>query len=431
MKTIIDSQNISSHDPLKGIKWSYSARLLRMVMKLAVKYYLRFNNEHPTSLPEPKDKKYLLYLHIPFCVNLCPYCSFHRFQLHEETARKYFELLRKEMHMAADLGYDFNSAYFGGGTTTILPDELAKTIDLARGLFSIKDISCETDPDHINNDNLKYTIGRIDRLSVGIQTFNNTHLKHIGRLAKFGTGEEQFRKVQEIIEHFPIVNVDMIYNFPGQTKEELLTDIETVKKLAPHQITFYPLMYAPFAGKKLASEIGKPRNETEAEFYKLLSMNIKEPYIQRTSWTYETTDSGMIDEYIVGNDEYLGLGSGAFSFLDGKLYANSFSLKEYAEKVSAGKPSISKSTSFHWTSIKKYRMMIEMFGLNGNPVNKPIGEYYAMRLMGAVKNENGTLVVTPKGRFLLSVMMKQFYNGMDYIREYMRKDLTIEDERIL
>lgn len=138
----------------------------------------------------------------------------------------------------------------------------------------------------------------------------------------------------------------------------------------------------------------------------------------------------MIDEYVVDHSEYVGLGSGAFSFLDGTLYANSFSLKEYADRISKGVSSVVKSTNFGSHSIKQYRMMVELFGLHGEPSYRPFFEYNALRLSGAVKTYNGKTYVTPQGRFLLSIMMKGFYNGMDYIRETMRSGLNADDERI-
>lgn len=410
------------------IQWDLSARLVRQVMKLAVKYYLHFSDDHIESLPIPRtDKKYLLYIHIPFCVSLCPYCSFHRFQLCEETARKYFELLRKEMRMTAEKGYNFDSVYFGGGTTTILPDELAKTIDLAHELFDITEVSCETDPNHINAGNLEYTEGRIDRVSVGIQTFNNRHLEELGRMAKFGTAEEQYERTAEIIKHFKVVNIDLIYNLPSQTPEDMLSDIMTARKLAPHQITFYPLMYAPIAGEKLRRMLGKSGYDKEAAYYKMIADNMNAPYIRKSSWTFALDNSAFIDEYVIGNTEYVGLGSGAFSFIGDKLYANSFSLQTYADRISRGLPSAVKSVRFGGYAISQYRMMVEMFGLNGSPVNRPFLEYNALRMMGAVSGGR----ITPKGMFLLSVMMKCFYNGMDYIRESMRSGLTPDDERIV
>ncbi|MGE4497408.1 MAG: coproporphyrinogen III oxidase family protein [Deferribacterales bacterium] len=416
----------------RGVRWNFAAGAARLIMKSAVKHYLRFSDDNVSVLPPAdKSRSYLLYLHVPFCVTLCPYCSFHRFKFHEETARRYFSLLRDEMRMTARLGYSFDSAYFGGGTTSILPDELAKTIDLARELFGITEVSCESDPNHIDKESMKHTEGRIDRLSVGIQTFNDRFLESIGRIKKFGTGAEQYEKVRAILRHFPIVNVDLMYNFPGQTEQDLLEDIRIVRELNPQQVTFYPLMYAPFVGRKLRETIGKSTNENEAKLFSVIMKNMTDPYIQRTSWAYALKKKEFIDEYVVDHSEYVGLGSGAFSFLNGTLYANSFSLKEYSERVASGMSSVVKSTAFGSHSVKQYRMMVEMFGLHAEPSYRPFFEYTALRAAGAVgRADGGHKIITPGGRFLLSVMMKGFYNGMDYIRESMRKELRAEDERI-
>jgi len=428
MKAFPSGKPFTPSGSIDDIQWGLSSKLARMVMKLAVRYYLRFSDDNTDILPPPeKGRKYLLYLHIPFCTNLCPYCSFHRFEMHQETAVRYFELLRQEMRMAAKLGYNFDSVYFGGGTTTILPQELAKTIDLAHELFDIKEVSCETDPDHVNEDNLEFTKDRIDRLSIGLQTFNDKHLEHIGRLEKFGSGSELYGKVSELIKHFDIINLDFIYNFPGQTEAELKSDIIKAKALSPQQITFYTLMFAPFAGKSLKEKLGKQGYEEEAKLFRLIAEKMIPEYMQRTSWTYGLNSTEMIDEYVVDNSEYLGLGSGAFSFLNGKLYANSFSLKRYSEMVSAGRSSVEKSVQFSNYSISQYRMMVEMFALNGQPENRPFAEYSSLKLMGAVSKGE----LTYKGMFLMSVMMKCFYNGMDYIRESMRSELKPEDERII
>lgn len=79
----------------------------------------------------------MLYAHIPFCKTLCSYCTFHRFLFKEHKAREYFVNLRKEMEAVRAMGYDFTSMYVGGGTTTVLMDELAKTLELAKSCFRL------------------------------------------------------------------------------------------------------------------------------------------------------------------------------------------------------------------------------------------------------------------------------------------------------
>ena len=127
-----------------------SERMLTQVMRACTKNYLKLEPTADTHMPPPAPgQAYMLYMHVPFCERLCPYCSFNRFPFSEDRARPYFANMRKEMMMLRDLGYDFESVYIGGGTPTVLLDELCETIDLARDTFSIKEVSSETNPNHL------------------------------------------------------------------------------------------------------------------------------------------------------------------------------------------------------------------------------------------------------------------------------------------
>ena len=127
--------------------------------------------------------------------------------------------------MAHRLGYRFTSLYIGGGTPTILIDELCETIDLARELFPIGEVSCETNPNHLTPEIIEKLEGRVQRLSVGVQSFDNELLREMGRYQKFGSGEQIQEKIRQAAPHFPSLNVDMIYNFPNQTEEILRRDL--------------------------------------------------------------------------------------------------------------------------------------------------------------------------------------------------------------
>ncbi|MEK7827486.1 MAG: radical SAM protein, partial [Thermodesulfobacteriota bacterium] len=108
---------------------------------------MRFEGGGVPHLSPPDDPRpRLLYLHIPFCERLCPYCSFNRFVFEENLCRDYFRALRKELLLYRDLGYDFGGIYVGGGTPTVLIDELTETIALARASFQIRELSVETNP---------------------------------------------------------------------------------------------------------------------------------------------------------------------------------------------------------------------------------------------------------------------------------------------
>ena len=393
-----------------------------MIMKMATRHYLHLQ---PTNKPLPKapdEIQRLLYIHIPFCLTLCPYCSFHKFRFDEPSAKRYFELLHQEMRMVHALGYKFDSIYFGGGTTTILPQELGETITLAKSLFDIREVSCESDPAHLIDLEDEYLKGKIDRLSIGIQSFNDTYLKQIGRYKKFGSAEEQFAKVARAIPHFPIVNVDMIFNYPNQNEEELHKEIDTILKLLPPQVTFYPLMYAPGIKERLTKQWGRLSDAKEAKLYGIITERMSKSYTQRSAWAWSLEEKGIIDEYVIERSEYVGIGSGAFSFIGDTLYANTFSLPKYSEALSQGRLPITHFISFSKHAIRQYRKMVELFGLK--PPSKEFSlENTVLKLSGVYSDGK----VNAKGTYIASVMMREFYNGMDYVRETMRSQLTHDD----
>ncbi|MGE4295229.1 MAG: coproporphyrinogen III oxidase family protein [Campylobacterales bacterium] len=402
-----------------------AATLAALLVKAAAKQQLRLSPFGGAFPAATDDKPRLLYVHIPFCLMLCPYCSFHKFRFHEPSARRYFALLRREILNVHALGYRFDAAYFGGGTTTVLPGELAETIDLIRSLFGIKEISCESDPVHLADLEDTRFDGRISRLSVGEQSFNDRHLRQMGRYEKFGSGAAQYEKVARAVGRFDALNVDMIYNYPDQTEAELLEDLHTLLCLRPEQITFYPLMYSPVLGVQLKKRWGALSFEREARFFGLIAKVLAGRYVQRSAWAWSLAGEGIIDEYVIERDEYVGLGSGAFSFLGGRLYANTFSLPEYARRIEAGLSGVTRAATFDGPAIARYRAMVELFGLK-TPQKTLWPETALLKLAGAY-DANG---VTPKGALIASAMMREFYNGMDTIRETMRAPLTPEDGMI-
>ena len=122
--------------------------------------------------------------------------------------------------MLKDLGYDFDSVYIGGGTPTIMIDELCETIDMARDLFSIKEVSSETNPNHL-----------IPRVSGEVEGSRAAPVRgsavlrrrpaasQMDRYEKYGSGQEILERIQEASPYFVSMNADMIFNFPAQTED--------------------------------------------------------------------------------------------------------------------------------------------------------------------------------------------------------------------
>ena len=391
------------------------------------------------KFPEAKkNRKYLLYMHIPFCERLCPYCSFNRFIFQEDRAKKYYEQLRKEMVHTAELGYDFSSVYIGGGTPTVLVDELAKTIDLARELFDIKEVSCETNPNHLTEEILGKLQGRVQRLSVGMQSFDDALLKQMNRYDKYGSGAENIQRIQKVNGLFPTLNVDMIFNFPSQTKEILEQDIKSIIESGANQTTFYALMTSPIVARSMANSVGNVDYKSEGEYYQLITEKLGEYYTPISAWSFSRRGNDLIDEYIVDHEEYVGIGSGSFSYLDGSLYVNTFSLKEYEKRIQKNHFSVSKKRVFSKHEQMRYRFMMDLFGLKldkkafqenfGVPIEQGLWlEMAYMNFWGAFEKQNGFLELTPTGQYLMVVMMREFFSSMDRVREQARLELEPQE----
>lgn len=391
--------------------------------------------------PAPQEgHRYLLYMHVPFCHTLCTYCTFHRFLFKEYKAREYFKNLRTEMQMAKDLGYDFQSVYVGGGTTTILEDELIRTLELARKLFpGIKEVSCETDPKEIASPSFKNLKGLVDRMSIGVQSFDDSILRLTER-DKFGTGAEIYDRIAACQDLFPTCNVDMMFGFRGQSLDMIARDMELIRQLNPRQVTTYPLMVTSQTRRSVKGIIAAKGQELSQQYDTILN-TLGKHYRQLTSWTFGRTNDEGIDEYVIDHDEYLGIGSGAFSFLGNALYVNTFSLSRYAQRIQSGLMGTERRRIFTKHQILQYRLMLSVFAgrlsrkyfreVHGVNLDTSLfKEMTGLRLIGAIRQDPqdpDRLIVTKRGKFLGLVMLKAFYSGMDNVRAQLRAPLKACD----
>ena len=431
-----------------------SERMLSTVVRECTNQYLKLKPTDETMMPAPDpSKRYMLYMHVPFCERLCPYCSFNRFPFAEDRARPYFENMRKEMRMLKDLGYDFDSVYIGGGTPTIMIDELCDTIDQARELFSIKEVSSETNPNHLIPSYLDKLQGRVQRLSVGVQSFDDGLLKQMDRYDKYGSGDEIIARIQDASPYFVSMNADMIFNFPAQTEDILIRDIERVVESGCTQTTFYPLMASPSVERSLSRTVGAVDYAREQKYYEiiceLLTGGPFHLFEHGSAWTFNkrnTSASGedaMIDEYVVDYEEYPAIGSGGITYLGSNLYVNTFSVNDYNAAVEAGRMSIMGKTTFSKRDRMRYRFMMQLFGLRldkkqfkadfGCSVEKGLPvEMSFMTAAGAFETNNDEeLTLTPKGRYLTVVMMRQFFIGVNNLRDQARAALPGDEKELL
>lgn len=405
--------------------------------------YLRFT-ETPggTCLPAPNaDRQYMLYLHIPYCISLCPFCSFHRFKFEKDPATRYFRTLRREIRLATDAGYRFGELYVGGGTPTVLPDELIRTTDLVRELHPVECISVETNSSDLTTDILhELRAGGVTRLSVGVQSLDDELLREMQRYDKYGSGAEIRERLQKVSGVFDTLNVDMIFNFPHQTEKSLRRDLEIlVDDLAVDQVSFYPLMSANSTRTSMLHTVGQVDYSRERHLYELIAAYmLGNGYKRSSAWCFSRRP-GMFDEYIVEHDEYLGLGSGAFSYLQGALFASTFSIDHYLQLVESGKTGTVRHRNLTQRDQMRYHMLMRLFGgsldlataedLFAHRVQRTLWpEIAALRAMGAMREIDGQLTLTESGYYLWVMMMREFFTGVNNLREEMRHNIVSERE---
>ena len=369
-----------------------------------------------------------LYIHIPFCKTLCPFCCFNRYLYKEDRARDYFASLKKELDLYIERGFKFSNFYFGGGTPTILMEELLSFIGHLKQHFVVKELSLETTPNELNGETIAAlkTAG-INRLSIGVQSFDDGITKAMGRV--LCTGEEAKEKLLMAQGQFGTLNVDLIFNFPFQSLEKFEADVETFKKLGIDQVTFYPLMPSPHKKSAMERRFSRVDTKEEKKYYDVILREVYDKgYKASTVWCFSRGDR-MIDEYIVDFADYIGIGSGSVSLVKGNFYVNAFSLDRYRDLVAGNRFPIVRWRKLSEREYLRYYLLTKLFGMTvdgalfqrdfGADIHRKLWlELMLLKLGGVVEEKDGIIRVTRRGMYPVSVMMREFFAALNTLREY-------------
>ena len=413
--------------------------LLLGLFRYRTRGFMRMAECAGTVPPRPRTGGTYLYVHIPFCETLCPFCSFHRVQHCRPQSLRYFQALRQELARYHEAGFAFTGVYFGGGTPTVEPEELLETIAEVRARFGVNEISVETNPRDLRPDLLaRLRAGGVTRLSVGVQSFDDALLGEMGRLEKYGGGEETAERIRAAAGIFPTLNVDLIFNQPHQTLASLERDLEIFQSLGAGQVSCYPLMTSPSGMRRLAGAMGVPDRRRLRPFYQTIGRRLAAGGFAPTSAWCFTRNGGGSDEYIATADNYVGAGSGAFSYLDGTLYSTSFSLRSYEERIARGLTGIVTSHPLGATDRLRYALLVRMFGLGLDRVwaqenygdaffRKLWGELRTLEWLGAATRDARGWRLTEGGRYWLMLMMAAFFESVNAYRDAMRAHVQQEE----
>jgi coproporphyrinogen III oxidase-like Fe-S oxidoreductase len=289
----------------------------------------------------PQMDKINLYIHIPFCKNLCPYCPYNKIRYDKKYVNPYLDAMLYEIEQYyLRLGsVEISSIYIGGGTPTNLIDELGIILERINDRFEVAgDICIETNPGDINGETVrKLEQFGIDMVSLGIQSFDDKYLRLIGRNYHSGIVNSAINRLRS--SRFKSLNFDLMFALPGQTKNEVLADLQKAFDAGADQVTLYPLFTFPYSGAGKYMKLKKvklPNLFTRREMYRAIHDFCQgKGYYRVSVWGFKRGDGPRFSS--VTRDLYIGLGAGAGSHIPGAFYFNTFSVEEYIETSSSKK----------------------------------------------------------------------------------------------
>jgi coproporphyrinogen III oxidase-like Fe-S oxidoreductase len=256
------------------------------------------------------------------------------------------------------------------------------------------------------------------------------------RFEKYGSRAEILDHLEAARGRFRTLNVDMMWNLPHQTAAMLESDLETLLRCPANQASFYPLMTSPSAARRMAKTLGRRHRGRMRDYYDRILAGLRSSFEPTSAWCF-TRGARGIDEYIVDAATYEGLGSGAFSYIDGALYATTFSIQAYVDRIERGLTGITGMRRLREREGMRYDLLVRLFGLRLEKdwvrgrygprferVLRP--ELTGLELYGAITEDAGGWSLTPRGMFIWVRMMSAFFEAVDEFREQMR--LHIHDE---
>ena len=288
-------------------------------------------------------KRLGLYIHIPFCDRICNYCDFTAFQGANSKIKEYVEALKKEIEFEGNKNFLIDSIFIGGGTPSFIDGKyIFEILEKVKGNFTVLDnieISIETNPKTFDEKKLEYyKSAEINRVSIGVQSFNDKILKELGR----NHNSKEALESIELVKKFGFdINLDLIFGYQSQTIEDILYDLEMVKNINPEHISYYALIIEEKTKFKALQNAGKLNfldEETERKMYHLIVEKLEEMGMNQ----YEVSNFAKVGKESVHNKkywnckEYLGLGISAHSYLNDERFSNTVNLAKYIKELQSG-----------------------------------------------------------------------------------------------
>ena len=367
-----------------------------------------------------------IYIHIPFCRQRCNYCAFYSSTLYN-IKEDYVEAVCKELQMRKDYigGEEIETIYFGGGTPSTLPTTLLQKIcDTIYANYTVcnnAEVTIECNPDDLKEEFLaELKALPFNRISMGVQSFNDAQLKRLGR-------RHDTDKARQAVENartagYTNISIDLMFALPGSTITEWEQTVENAISLHPEHISAYNLMYEEGTPLYRALQNGDFSELSEEENLEQFQMLIKK--MKETGYRHYEISNFAIPGYesrhnsSYWNDTcYLGCGAAAHSYDGHSREWNISNIKEYIKGIESGKRNYEIE---HLTEEERYNdtILTRLRTANGIPLrfmeekfSKKLNRYMHLAAdkhigYGNLKKTDETLSLTEKGIFISDTVIR-------------------------
>jgi len=360
-----------------------------------------------------------LYVHIPFCARICPYCAFYKDLLdRSQTARFCEALLRDLDKQCAAFDISPKTIYFGGGTPTALTtsqlEVLLERFHQRLDLSTLEEWTIEANPGSVSARKAAL-LGKlkVNRISLGVQSWDDGFLKILGREHNSSQAERSFHTLRDA--RFRNINIDLMFGLPGQSPEQWKATLEKTIALQPEHISAYCLTYeedTEFFLRQSRGEL-KANPDWDASLFEM-TMSILEDagYEQYEISNYARPGFSSIHNraYWSGAD-YLGFGPSAFSTVGTRRWQNLADYRAYADRVLSRQSPIGSTENLTSEMKRAERIALSLRTREGtsaallNDWQQTIEEFVGL---GLLRQSNGNFVLTQKGKSLADSVAEAF-----------------------
>ncbi len=360
-----------------------------------------------------------IYVHIPFCARICPYCAFYKDLLDRSQTSRFCEAILRELdQQRAMFTLSPETIYFGGGTPTALTTSqlefLLGGFHERLDLSTVTEWTIEANPGSVSarKASLLHKLG-VTRVSLGVQSWDNDLLKILGREHNSHQAEQSFRILRAA--GFSNINVDLMFGLPGQTIEQWKFTLDKTIALQPDHVSAYCLTYEEDTEFFMRHARGELRQDTDADatfFETAMSILEDAGYEQYEISNYACPGSSSVHNraYWLGKD-YLGLGPSAFSTVGMQRWQNACDYRSYTDRVLSGQSPREFSENLTSKMKRSERIALSLRtreGVAASALKRFPEETSEFISLGLLRKSNGNFMLTRKGKSLADSVAQAF-----------------------